>query len=69
MSSSRILCLLVSLVVFSVFGGIATAQPVPGSIELGAGAGRFFGGSFEKGSNNLFDHRVEADDDILNGFW
>ncbi len=48
---------------------VATAQPVPGSIEAGFGGGRFFGGSFARGSNDLFDHKVEADDDILKGIW
>jgi hypothetical protein len=46
----------------------ALAQ-APGSIELGVGAGRFFGGRFARGSNDLFDQAVDADDDILKGFW
>lgn len=47
----------------------ASAQLAPGSIEVGVGAGRFFGGAFARGSNELFDHRVGADDDILKGLW
>ncbi len=49
--------------------GALFAQPLPGSVEAGVGAGRFFGGSFARGSNDLFDQKVEADDDILKGFW
>jgi hypothetical protein len=47
----------------------AFAQALPGSVEIGGGGGRFYGGSFAKGSNREFAHRVEADDDILHGFW
>jgi hypothetical protein len=49
--------------------GIAHAQALPGSIEIGGGGGRFYGGSFAKGSNREFSHKVEIDDDILKGFW
>ncbi len=49
--------------------GALGAQALPGSIEIGGGGGRFFGGSFATGSNDLFDHKVTADDDILKGFW
>jgi hypothetical protein len=59
----------VAVVVATMIGGSGLAQPVPGSIEVGVGEGRFFGGSFQRGSNDLFDHRVEADDDILRGLW
>jgi hypothetical protein len=44
-------------------------QAAPGSIEIGAGGGRFYGGSFARGSTEAFDHKVLADDDILKGFW
>jgi opacity protein-like surface antigen len=47
----------------------ARAQANVGSVEIGAGGGRFFGGSFAAGSTNLADHRLGADDDILQGFW
>ena len=40
-----------------------------GSIELGVGFGRFWGGSFAPGSTAYFDQRVKADDDILKGAW
>ena len=60
-----------ALAAAAIISGSASAQalPVPGSIEVGIGEGRFFGGSFQRGSNDLFDHRVEADDDVLKGFW
>jgi outer membrane protein W len=48
---------------------LAVAQPLPGSIEIGAGAGRFFGGTFAKGTNHLSDEKLGADDDILKGLW
>ncbi len=47
----------------------AMAQAAPGSIEIGGGAGRFFGGSFAQGSTRLTDQKADADDDILRGFW
>lgn len=47
----------------------AAAQALVGSIEIGGGAGRFYGGSFSRGSNRYFDHKVEVDDDILKGIW
>src|SRR5438874_9006067 len=49
--------------------GFAHAQAAPGSVEIGGGGGRFYGGSFAKGSNREFAHRVEVDDDIAAGFW
>jgi hypothetical protein len=45
------------------------AQGAPGSIEIGGGAGRFYGGSFARGSTNITDQKADADDDILRGFW
>ena len=57
------------LVVAGLRAASLRAQAVPGSIDIGGGGGRFYGGSFAKGSNREFAHRVEADDDILNGFW
>jgi hypothetical protein len=47
----------------------ATAQGAPGSIEIGGGAGRFYGGSFARRSTNITDQKADADDDILRGFW
>ncbi len=63
--------LLAALFAAAVTSAPAVAQtlPVPGSIEAGIGGGRFFGGSFQSGSNDLVDHRVQADQDILTGFW
>jgi hypothetical protein len=52
-----------------LFASLASAQALPGSVEFGAEGGRFYGGSFAKGSNRQFQHRVEVDDDILSGFW
>ena len=45
------------------------AQAAPGSIEIGGGAGRFFGGSFARGSTHFAGQKADADDDILRGFW
>jgi hypothetical protein len=47
----------------------ASAQALPGSIEIGGGGGRFYGGSFAKGTTRAFSQKVEVDDDILKGFW
>jgi len=47
----------------------AGAQALPGSIEIGGGGGRFYGGSFAKGTTRVFSRKVEVDDDILKGFW
>ncbi len=58
-----------TILLLLVLPGVLAAQPFPGSIEIGGGAGRFFGGSFARGSNDLFDHKVVADDDVLKGFW
>lgn len=52
-----------------LFSGAASAQALPGSIEIGAGGGRFYGGSFAKGTTRAFSQKVEVDDDIVNGFW
>ena len=46
-----------------------SAQPRPGSIEIGGGGGRLFGGTFARGSNEFFDQRVGVDDDIEKGLW
>jgi hypothetical protein len=51
---------------------IAQLPPSPaavGSIEIGVGVGRFWGGSFAAGSTAYFDQKVKADDDILKGVW
>ena len=47
--------LLVAILPGLFAASFASAQPAPGSIEVGVGGGRFFGGSFQKGSNDLFD--------------
>ena len=47
----------------------AAAQSLPGSIEIGAGGGRFYGGSFAKGTTRAFSQKVEVDDDIASGLW
>jgi hypothetical protein len=47
----------------------AAAQGAPGSIEVGGGAGRFYGGSFASASTKITDQKADADDDILRGFW
>lgn len=49
--------------------GLASAQALPGSVEIGGGGGRFYGGSFAKGTTRLFSQKIEVDDDILKGFW
>jgi hypothetical protein len=46
-----------------------SAQALPGSIELGAAAGRFYGGSFAKGTTRAFSRKVEVDDDRIKGLW
>ena len=45
------------------------AQAEPGSIEIGGGGGRFFGGALAAGSTRITDQKADADDDILRGFW
>jgi len=45
------------------------AQAAPGSIEIVGGVGRFYGGSFAKGTTRAFSRKVEVDDDIAEGFW
>jgi hypothetical protein len=47
----------------------ARAQALPGSIEIGAGGGRFYGGSFAKGTTRAFSRKIEVDDDIAAGFF
>jgi hypothetical protein len=47
----------------------AAAQGLPGSIEIGGGAGRFYGGTFAAGSTRLTEKKADADDNILRGFW
>jgi hypothetical protein len=47
----------------------ARAQALPGSIEIGGGGGRFYGGSFAKGTTRAFSQKIEVDDDIAAGFW
>jgi hypothetical protein len=47
----------------------ALAQTPPGSIEVGGGAGRFFGGTLARGSTDLFAAKVDVDNDSVGGFW
>jgi hypothetical protein len=60
---------IVAACLVSLAPAAAMAQGVPGSIEIGGGAGRFFGGSFARGSTRITDQKADADDDILRGFW
>jgi hypothetical protein len=45
------------------------AQATVGSVEIGGGGGRFYGGSFPRGSNREFVEKVAVDDDVQKGFW
>lgn len=51
------------------FAAAVSAQALPGSVELGGGIGRFYGGSFAKGTTRAFSGKVAVDDDILIGYW
>jgi len=64
--SARVLAIALSAALLPAF---AFGQAAPGSIEIGGCGGRFYGGSFARGSNREFAHRVEVDDDIAAGFW
>jgi opacity protein-like surface antigen len=61
----RIAAVLLSL----LSAAAAAAQGAPGSIEIGGGAGRFYGGSVARGSTNITNQKADVDDDILRGFW
>jgi outer membrane protein W len=50
-------------------GQVPTTIAAPGSIEIGVGGGRFFGGSLAKGATDLWDRKVGVDQDILQGVW
>src|SRR6185295_14232205 len=67
--AARGLRILAAAVVLLAGSSRAAAQGLPGSIEVGGGAGRFFGGAFAAGSTRLTDKKADADDDILRGFW
>jgi hypothetical protein len=54
---------------FLLSPALLLAQAPPGSIEIGGGGGRFFGGTFARGSTRITDQKADADDDILRGFW
>ena len=45
----------------------ALAQVREGTVEISPFAGYLFGGEFSRGSTDLFDFRVEADDDATYG--
>ena len=53
----------------ALVGQIPPTIAAPGSIEIGVGGGRFFGGNFAKGATDLWDRKVGADQDILQGVW
>jgi len=63
----RVIGVSLALIFFCVHS--AAAQSLPGSIEIGGGGGRFYGGSFAKGTTRAFSQKVEVDDDILKGIW
>jgi hypothetical protein len=48
---------------------LSPSPAAPGSIEVGGGFGRFWGGSLAAGSTAAFDQKVSADDDVLKGVW
>lgn len=57
-----------------LFAAAAAAQipqtpGAPGSIEIGGGFGRFWGGNLAAGSTAAFDQTVKVDDDVLKGVW
>jgi hypothetical protein len=63
------------LVLAGLFAAAAAGAQIPqtpgapGSIEIGGGFGRFWGGDFVAGSTAYFDQTVKADDDVLKGVW
>jgi len=67
--SRRIHLILTAILLLTITAVPARSQPVPGSIEVGASVGRFYGGSFPAGSTRFFDAKVDVDDDIQSGFW
>jgi opacity protein-like surface antigen len=52
-----------------VLASSAYPQATTGSVEVGVGVGRFYGGSFAAGSTCYFDTKTSVDDDQLGGFW
>lgn len=47
----------------------AWGQARPGSIEVGVGTGRFYGGNLAAGSTCYLAEKTAVDDDQLGGFW
>jgi hypothetical protein len=52
-----------------LYPALASAQAQTGSVELGAGFGRFVGGSFAAGSTDAFDQKLVAAHASLSGVW
>lgn len=47
----------------------ASAQGLPGSVEVGVATGRLYGGNLAAGATRAFDEKTAVDDDILKGVW
>jgi len=62
---SRALVALAALLAVAV----ASAQELPGTVEIGISTGRLYGGSFAAGATRAFAGRTEVDDQILKGAW
>jgi opacity protein-like surface antigen len=61
--------LLIALIPAFLAAPAAFGQAEVGSVEIGVGEGRFYGGSFAKGSTAIFDRKTVVDDDVLKAFW
>lgn len=47
----------------------ASAQGLPGSVEVGVATGRLYGGNLAAGATRAFDEKTSVDDEILKGAW
>ncbi len=54
---------------FLLLRALSFAQAAPGSVEIGAAAGRFYGGQLGDAETAPFGQKVRADDDILESVW